>query len=125
MFCSRLNENSRQAKVSKLSLVLWLNENIRFRGRTAGHVSGKRSGISRTEPRGWCHIRNPGIYVGALASEETYPAPPAVWTPLSETTMIFFYYDRTYHKLTESESETFHAPSRQVISKKNSGCVLC
>ena len=29
MFCSRLNENSRQAKVSKLSLVLWLNENVR------------------------------------------------------------------------------------------------
>ena len=29
MFCSRLNEYSRQAKVSKLSLVLWLNENVR------------------------------------------------------------------------------------------------
>ena len=52
MFCSRLNENSRQAKVSKLSLVLWLNENVRFRGRTAGHVSGRRYGISRTGPLG-------------------------------------------------------------------------
>ena len=30
MFCSRLNENSRQAKVSQLSLVLWLNENVRI-----------------------------------------------------------------------------------------------
>ena len=30
MFCSRLNENSRQAKVSKLSFVLWLNENVRI-----------------------------------------------------------------------------------------------
>ena len=29
MFCSRLNENSRQAKASELSLVFWLNENVR------------------------------------------------------------------------------------------------
>ena len=125
MFCSRLNENSRQAKVSKLSLVLWINENVRFRGSTAGHVSGKRLGISRTEPRGWCHIRNPW-YMGKPWHQKIYPAPPSrMGTPLSETTMIFFYYDRTYHKLTESESETFHASSRQVISKKSSGCVLC
>ena len=30
MFCSRLNENSRQAKASELSLVFWLNENVDF-----------------------------------------------------------------------------------------------
>ena len=29
MFCSRLNENSRQAKASELSLAFWLNENLR------------------------------------------------------------------------------------------------
>ena len=89
MFCSRLNENSRQAKVSKLSLVLWLNENVRFRGSTAGHVSGKRLDISRTGTSGVVSYTQSWYIRGSLGIRRDISCTPAVWTPLSETTMFF------------------------------------
>ena len=75
MFCSRLNENSRQAKVSKLSLVLWLNENVRFRGEYSRPCVWQTFRYIKNGTSGVVSYTQSLVYGEAMASEDISCAP--------------------------------------------------